>query len=140
MTLSKSRLPFNDMTYAGLVKAKNTYGFTLYRQVCAGTSIEFQKKALDALIASGARIVVCNGWEFKQIVEEYAGKFPDHTFVINDIPVRGYANVMSTVFGQHEGSFLAGALAAWVSKTGKIGFIRQASAPFFRVDYSATPA
>jgi basic membrane protein A len=42
------------------------------------------------------------------------------------------ANVISTVFGQHEGSFLAGALAAWTTKSGRIGFIGGKDMPVIR--------
>jgi basic membrane protein A len=43
-------------------------------------------------------------------------------FAIVDMVVEG-PNVQSVVFKEHEGSFLVGALAAMVSKTGKVGFI-----------------
>lgn len=123
---------FNDMTYAGLVKAKNQYNFKLDREVCSGNSIEHRVQAMEKLITRGSKIIVSNGWEFTDVVEEYAKKYPDHIFVINDFPINGYLNVISTVFAQHEGSFIAGALAGWVSKHGKIGFIGGKDMPVIR--------
>lgn len=123
---------FNDMTYAGLIRAKNTYNFKLVRETCTDSSPGSHREAMEKLISQEAKIIVTNGWEFTPVIKEYAGKYPDRYFIINDFPLPGYANVLSTVFGQHEGSFLAGALAAWTSKSGKIGFIGGKDMPVIR--------
>ncbi len=123
---------FNDMTYAGLVQAKNAHSFTLIREQSAGSDTESRRVALKKLINQGATIIVTNGWEFKEIILEFAQSHQDLQFIINDIPIAGLPNVLSIVFGQHEGSFLAGALAAWMTKTGKIGFIGGKDMPVIR--------
>lgn len=123
---------FNDMTYAGLVRAKNIYNFELIREQCRSTGPEGHRQAMEALIEQQADIIVINGWEFTEIVKEYALKFPERYFILNDYLLSGFSNVISTVFAQHEGSFLAGALAAWTSRTGKIGFIGGKDMPVIR--------
>lgn len=123
---------FNDMTYAGLVQAKNKHNFKLIRERCKGNSIDDRMAAMDKLIAGEADIIVANGYEFRNVVDKYARLFPALHFIINDIPMPGFANVYSTVFGQHEGAFLAGALAAWFTREGKIGFIGGKDMPVIR--------
>jgi len=72
---------------------------------------------------AGADIIVANGFEFADLIKEYAPKNPQRTFILNDFGVSDIGNVVSTVFGQHEGGFLAGSLAALVSKTDHIAFV-----------------
>ncbi len=123
---------FNDMTYAGLVRAKNIYNFELIREQCRSAGPDGHRPALEALIEQQADIIVVNGWGFTEVVKEYAEKFPERYFILNDFPLSGFSNVISTVFAQHEGSFLAGALASWTSRTGKIGFIGGKDMPVIR--------
>ncbi len=114
---------FNDMTYAGLIQARNRHQFTLIREQCSDFTEESRKNAMDKLLANKADIIVANGWEYRELVQTYATAHPDQIFLINDIPISGLSNVISTIYGQHEASFLAGALAGLMSKNGKIGFI-----------------
>jgi basic membrane protein A and related proteins len=123
---------FNDMTYAGLIRAKNEMDFTLIRAKSDGPNFKSHQAAMSKLIKEGAEIIVTNGFEFREIVEVSSKKYPELQFIIHDIPMKGYPNVISTVFAQHEGSFLAGALAAWHSKTGRIGFIGGKDMPVIR--------
>ncbi|MEE4241587.1 MAG: BMP family ABC transporter substrate-binding protein [Desulfopila sp.] len=123
---------FNDMTYAGLIRAKNMYHFELIRQQCIDSRSENHGKAMEKLIEQQADIIITNGWEFTDVVKEYAVKYPDRFFILNDFPLAGFPNVISNVFAQHEGSFLAGALAAWTTTTGKIGFIGGRDMPVIR--------
>jgi len=123
---------FNDMTYAGLIQARSRHNFTLIREQCSDFTEESRQNGLDLLIARGAQIIVVNGWEYRNLIESYAGRYPQRLFLINDFPMPGFTNVVSTVFGQHEGSFLAGALAGWMSKSGKVGFIGGMDMPVIR--------
>lgn len=114
---------FNDMTYAGLIQAKNQYQFTFIREQCDDFTDQSRERAMARLIARGAGIVVVNGWEFQDLIARYAKNYRDRIFIINDYPLPGFDNVAATVFGQHEGAFLAGALAGLMTRTGKVGFI-----------------
>jgi basic membrane protein A len=113
---------FNDITYAGLVKARSEFGFTLIVGQCQTGPLS-HKIEMQKLLDSGADIVVANGWEFADVVKESALKNPMRLFILNDSPLMGLDNVISTVFSQHEGAFLAGALAALVTKSGRVGFV-----------------
>ena len=61
----------------------------------------------------------------------FARKYPATRFIILDT-VRDEPNVFSFMLADHEGSFLAGALAAMVSKSGKLGFVSVVDTPFQR--------
>jgi basic membrane protein A len=113
---------FNDITYAGLVKARNDFGLTLIIGQCQSGPLSHEIE-MKNLLDEGAEIIVANGWEFLDTVKQYAALHPDKTFILNDQAVSGVANVVSTVFSQHEGAFLAGTLAAMVSKEHHVGFV-----------------
>lgn len=123
---------FNDMAYAGLIQAKKHYGFDVIREKCRDSSQQQRFAAMRRLLDREADIIVVNGWEFIKTVTHYAPRYPDRYFIFNDAPIDGFKNVLSTVFDQHEASFLAGALAAWTSQTGRIGFIGGKDMPVIR--------
>lgn len=123
---------FNDMTYTGLIEAKARSDFRLIREQCSGGSEEERKQALEQLLRRGANIIVVNGWQYRNIVREYAVRSPKRFYIINDFPIEGLPNVISSVFAQHEGAFLAGALAGWMTKNSKIGFIGGMDMPVIR--------
>ncbi len=61
----------------------------------------------------------------------FTRKYPATRFIVLDT-VRDEPNIFSFILAEHEGSFLAGALAAMVSKTKKIGFVSVVDTPFQR--------
>ncbi|MBV8190915.1 MAG: BMP family ABC transporter substrate-binding protein [Alphaproteobacteria bacterium] len=83
----------------------------------------FAQRGQDPIVAVG----------FSQAValEKVAKEFPNTRFTIIDSVVN-LPNVQSTVFKEHEGSFLVGVLAALASKTGKIGFVGGMDIPLIR--------
>jgi len=123
---------FNDMTYTGLIQARVRHRFTLIREQCRGGTEADRRQAMNLLIQRGADIIVVNGWQYRNLVRDYARRYPERRFLLHDFPMDGLANVVSTVFGQHEGSFLAGALAGWMSRSGRIGFIGGVDTPVIR--------
>ncbi|MDX2270696.1 MAG: BMP family ABC transporter substrate-binding protein [Cyanobacteriota bacterium] len=120
-------LSFNDMTYAGLQKAQRKYGsqiLVIPQELAKATDQEAAREnAMKALIREKPSLIVVNGFEFQDLTKRYAEKYPSIRFLINDVELSGLPNVAYTSYGQHEGSFLAGALAAWMSKTKKVGVI-----------------
>ncbi len=123
---------FNDMAYAGLVKARNDFKFELIREKAFDNTEKSRKAGLEKLLSRGAIVVVANGWEFRTTVREASLNHPQVKFIINDVAVKAGDNLVSTVYGQHEASFLAGALTAWMTRTGKIGFIGGEDMPVIR--------
>ena len=73
--------------------------------------------------ADVANIVVCVGWEFYDI-ETVAPEYPNVDFIwIDNATENPVANVLNITYAQNEGSFLAGYIAASVSKSGVIGAV-----------------
>ncbi|MBR0508162.1 MAG: BMP family ABC transporter substrate-binding protein, partial [Clostridia bacterium] len=71
--------------------------------------------------ADMGNIVVCVGWEFYDI-ETIAPEYPDVDFIwIDNATEAPVANVLNITYAQNEGSFLAGYIAAAMSKTGVVG-------------------
>ena len=65
------------------------------------------------------------GWECYEI-EEVAPEYPDTKFIFVDNPVETIAdipNLLCITYAQNEGSFLAGYIAAQMSKTGVVGAV-----------------
>ncbi len=114
-------LSFNDMTYGGIRKAQQEFGFKLIIIEPHKTGIATAKEVAD--LASKSDIIVLLGGQHKQLAEDAAANFPDKKFIMIEVPIDKAPNVSSAVFKQYEGSFLAGALAGYVTKTNKIGYI-----------------
>jgi basic membrane protein A and related proteins len=70
----------------------------------------------------GASPIVGIGFPQAASIDKVARAFPNLRFAIVDAVVE-LPNVQSFVYREHEGSFLAGMLAAMASKSGKVGFV-----------------
>jgi basic membrane protein A len=113
---------FNDMTYAGLMRARKDFGIEA-RVESPEESEAARRAALDRLSASGCRLIVVSGWEFEPLVRANAGRHANVQFLVHDLALPDLPAVVSTQFAQEEGSFLAGALAGWQTRTGVVGFV-----------------
>ncbi len=73
--------------------------------------------------AEKADVVVAVGWEFYN-VEEIAPDYPEIKFIwIDNATYEPVDNLLNITYAQNEGSFLAGYIAAAVSKSGVIGAV-----------------
>ena len=90
-----------------------------------------QRQNLEAAAKAGAKVVVTVGFEFNDLVPPVAAQHPDVEFLMVDtcVPKPG-PNVYCAGFREYEPSFLAGAEAAWTSKTGTVGVISAIDIPF----------
>lgn len=113
---------FNDMTHSGLIKLKKQLNIELIHERTDETAAS-KVKAVNRLVQRGAGLIVLSGWEFRAVTYAAASKYPGTRFLLNDAPLQGMSNIVSTQFAQNEGAYLAGALAGWVTKTARIGFI-----------------
>lgn len=112
---------FNDMTYTGLAKAREEYKFNLiFREWEQNVSMD---ALLIELIEEHADLLVLNGNQFAPLIHNFAPKHPDILFIANDFDGGAYPNVKSIIYNQHEGAFLAGALAGWFTRSGHVGCI-----------------
>lgn len=114
-------LSFNDMSYGGIRKAQQEFNFKLII-LEPGKNGESTEKEFRNLI-SQSDILLLIGVQHAGLVKKNAPDYPDKKFILVEVPIEGMKNVSSVAFRQGEGSFLAGALAASMSKTGRIGFI-----------------
>jgi len=125
---------FNDAAYAGLEQAQRELGirFTTL-ETNEGSDREAQ---LRQLAAGDAKLVFGVGFLFTDDIRALAREFPDKKFACVDYTLTPGdtlpPNLVALKFREEEGSFLVGALAALLSKTGKVGFVGGMEIPLIR--------
>lgn len=108
---------FNQSTWEGLQQAEQEYGVEAEALVSTGET-DLAPNVAQA-VDSGCGLVVTVGWELAESTLDAAGENPDVAFAIVDETVEA-ENVKPVVFDTAQASFLAGYLAAGVSKTGVV--------------------
>ena len=111
---------FNDSAYAGLLRTHSALGINV--NVLQSHSAADYQPNLTALVDLHCQTIVGVGFLMGLDLDLVAKEFPRQQFAIIDGDVSD-PNVVSITFREQDGSFLAGALAAMVSKTRHIGFI-----------------
>ena len=112
---------YTDITYQGLRQAQQKYGFQLIIEEpgkCGTVSPGNVEQLLEK-----CNVVILLGAQHAGLTQTYADSNPDITFIHigNTLPHR--PNLTSIVFKNNEGSFLVGALAAWMTKSKQVGFL-----------------
>jgi basic membrane protein A and related proteins len=125
---------FNDAAYAGLVRAQKELGITFTTlETGEGSDREAQMRQLAA---GGSQLVFGVGFLFSDDILGLAQEFPNVKFACVDYTVKeGQAlppNLRALEFKENEGSFLVGALAALLTKTGKVGFVGGMEIPLIK--------
>jgi len=120
-------LSFNDMAYGGVRKAQQEFNFKLIIL----EPEDIGKSEFNDLknLAEKSDIVVFLGSQFQLVLPKLARLYPNKKFMMIGVPVESGPNICAAVFKQYEGSFLAGALAAYMTKTNTIGFIGGVNVP-----------
>ncbi|QNO16755.1 BMP family ABC transporter substrate-binding protein [Alkalicella caledoniensis] len=111
---------FNDSAHRGLQRAENELGI-IFEYIEPRDSAE-DADSLREFADDGFDLVIAVGFQMEDSLKTVAAEYPDIKFAIIDSVV-DLENVVSLTFAEHEGSFLAGALAALVSESNVIGFI-----------------
>lgn len=111
---------FNDSAHRGLQQAEQELGIN-FEFIEPRDSAE-NEDALRSFAEDGFDLVIAVGFQMVDALNIVAAEYPHINFAIIDSVVE-MDNVASLVFSEHQGSFLAGALAALVSESGTIGFI-----------------
>lgn len=118
---------FNDSANAGLQRAASelgaetkTFEFQGNDQDQADMLRQIAQQSYDPIIAIGAE----NSAAIKMVASDY----PKLNFVLIDSTADG-DNVTSVIFNELDGDFLAGALAALMSPSGKVGYLGGADVP-----------
>ena len=113
---------FNDSAQAGMKKLEEELGDKVeVNMVEMGSDkTKFEGSMLDAC-ESDADLIITGLWDMKEITEKVAQEFPEKKFIIFDpdvdYTVGDLSNVYSMSYKQNEGAFLAGVLAASVTKS-----------------------
>ncbi|UOQ46478.1 BMP family protein [Halobacillus salinarum] len=77
---------------------------------------------LNRLVREDYNLIFGIGYKLQPAIEKVAEQYPDTHFSIVDSVAKG-DNVASITFKEHQGSFLAGVVAAMKTKSNKIGFV-----------------
>jgi basic membrane protein A and related proteins len=120
---------FNDGAYRGLLECKKTAG--AHVQVLQSKSAADYQPNLTVFATEGFAETFAIGFLMNRDLDEVAKRFPNNHFAIIDAVV-DEPNVESVTFKEEDGSFLAGALAALVSKTRTIAFLGGVDIPLLR--------
>ncbi|MEA3440475.1 MAG: BMP family ABC transporter substrate-binding protein, partial [Chloroflexota bacterium] len=111
---------FNATAWKGVQDAEKELGIEAkYLESQQQTDYE---KNINAFIEEGCDIIITVGFLLGDATAASAEANPDQKFSIVDYAYDpGYDNVLGQVFNTDEAAFMAGYLAAGVSKTGKVG-------------------
>jgi basic membrane protein A len=125
---------FNDAAYAGLERAQQELGVPFATlETGEGADREAQMRQLAA---GGSRLVFGVGFLFSDDIYGLAQEFPAVKFACVDYTVKEGqtlpSNLQALEFKEQEGSFLVGALAGLLTKTGKVGFVGGMEIPLIK--------
>ena len=110
---------FYDSSKEGLDKLTKDFGISPITIECNNENHSIQMKNA----AEKADVIVLVGWEFYD-VETVAPDYPDKKFIwIDNATENPVPNVLNITYAQNEGSFLAGYIAAAMTKTGTVGAV-----------------
>jgi basic membrane protein A len=120
---------FNAAAYAGTQKAKKELGVRV-KDVEA-----MDDAAIETTMRSFAQkkfdLIVAVGFVMADPVKKVAANFPNTKFALVDAEIK-LPNVQNLLFEEHQGSYLVGAIAGWLTKTGQVGFLGGMDVPLIR--------
>lgn len=109
-------LSYNDLAYQGLQKAaKDFAGKVQVRAVQSSDIVSQGESVLRSAAKAGFDLVIDLEFSTADALKRVAPDFPDTQFAILNTVV-DQPNVTSVMFGEQQGSYLAGALAAMVTE------------------------
>ena len=130
-------LSFCDAAYAGAKKAENEWGFKL-TEVTPSQSTDTEL-TLRRLAKLKYDLIIGVGFLFQEPMKRVAADFPDVKFALIDAIIE-QPNVASLTYKAHEGTYLAGVIAALKTETKQIGFIGGMKVPLveaFEIGFGA---
>ncbi len=121
---------FNDSAYQGLVMA-NKYLKGIEVRYSQPRENAAARRDLENYAKQGYALIIGVGFLMSRAVLEVAKRYPHRRFAIIDAIVK-HPNVSSLVFQEHEGSYLAGVIAALATRTGTVAFLGGMTIPLIR--------
>lgn len=127
---------YNDAVAAGVESAKKRYYIEVLATVTIGSDADRELR-LNSLISKGAQYIIAVGKGYAPAVERASLLNSKVQFgIVNDASVKSL-NVSSLVFNEKQGGYLAGAAAALISKTEKVGILaNSAQGKKFEIGFS----
>lgn len=101
---------YNDLANAGLTRAENDFGIQAQR-IESPDIVSQGEAVLRQAGQAGFDVVIDLEFSTADALTAVAGEFPNTQWTFMNLPLEG-DNVTSFVFAEHEGGYLAGALAA----------------------------
>ena len=121
---------FNQAIYDGLTDASTKWGISVKDKVTKTGSPREWSRHMDDFIRERCSLIVTAGSAYGSAVAARAKENPGMQFATTDairfgpkdpVKLRGTPNLLSIEFRSEQAAFLAGYLAAGMSKTGKVG-------------------
>jgi basic membrane protein A len=112
--------------YEGLLLLRDSLGAAVSHQQTR-TPSEFDEAFL-AYASSGYDLIFAHGFEYQDAAIRAGERFPNTTFVVSG-GGRFSANVIPLIFELEEGSYLAGMIAAGMSRSGILGMVGGVAIP-----------
>jgi basic membrane protein A len=110
---------FNQISYAGVLKAQTDFGIEI-NKVQSAQDADYATN-IQSMIDADCSIVIAAGYLLSDSIKTAAAANPDVYFAIVDDPAEGgTANLRGLTFQTNEPGFLAGYLAAGLTKTGTV--------------------
>ncbi len=126
---------FNDAAFRGLEKAKKELGID-YEYIEPGPGADREAALRQFASRPEIALIFGIGFIFTDDITNMAREYPDKKFACVDYTYNPEKNIPTNLvalnFKEEEGSFLVGALAAFVTKTNKIGFIGGMQSPLIK--------
>jgi basic membrane protein A len=120
---------FHDSANNGMTMIRDDLGCQI-RVVEIGYDDSKWEPAFRDLCDEKYDILICGTWQMQEIVQKTALDYPNQKIIVYDTSMNydndtagAYKNIYSIEYKQNEGSYLAGILAAGMSKSGAIGFV-----------------
>ena len=130
-------LSFCDAAYAGAKKAEEKWDIKLTEiNPVQNTDTEM---AVRRLAKFNYDLIIGVGFLFREPMERVAPDFPNVNFALIDAVAKP-ENVASLIYKAHEGTFLAGVIAAMKTNTKKVGFVGGMKIPLveaFEIGFAA---
>lgn len=112
---------FNDISYAGVVRAKEELGID-FDFVEPESIAQYEGFQRDFAKSGDYEIIICVGFDQADALTVVSQEYPDQNFAIVDMFV-DQPNVASLLFKSNEASYLVGVGAGLMTDSGNVGFV-----------------
>ncbi len=121
---------FNDISYAGVERAKDELGID-FDYVEPAAVAEYEGFQRDFASDGTYELIICVGYDQLAALTAVSADYPNQKFVLID-EVLDRNNVASLLFRMNEASFLVGVVAGMMTETDTVGFVGGQDIPLIR--------